>query len=54
MTARPARNEYNTGPLGSGSHVVWQGEYFLSIAYERGFFWETLRKLEWAILDGCR
>src|SRR5580658_5290740 len=35
----------NTGPLGTGSHVVQAGECFLSIACDHGFFWETLWNL---------
>ena len=36
---------YNTGPLGSGAYTVQEGDCFLSIAYQRGFFWETLWNL---------
>ena len=35
----------NTGPLGSGPHIVQEGECFLSISYQRGFFWKTLWNL---------
>lgn len=37
--------EVNTGPLGSGPHIVREGECLLSVAYQQGFFWETLWKL---------
>lgn len=35
----------NTGPLGSGSHVVQEGECLLSIAFQSGFLWETIWNL---------
>jgi len=35
----------NTGPLGSGWREVQTGECLLSIAYETGFFWQTLWNL---------
>jgi hypothetical protein len=35
----------NTGPLGSGAYIVQEGDCFLSIAYQHGFFWETLWNL---------
>jgi hypothetical protein len=41
----PSTDGCNTGPLGSGSHTVQPGECLLSIAYQNGFFWETIWKL---------
>lgn len=41
----PGTDSRNAGPLGSGSHIVQPGECFLSLAYRRGFFWETLWNL---------
>jgi N-acetylmuramoyl-L-alanine amidase len=35
----------NTGPLGSGWRDVKRGDCLLSIAYQTGFFWETLWNL---------
>jgi hypothetical protein len=35
----------NTGPLGTGSHVVREGECLLSIAYQHGFLWKTIWNL---------
>jgi N-acetylmuramoyl-L-alanine amidase len=43
--AEPASQERNTGPLGSGWRVVRRGDCLLSIAYQQGFFWETLWNL---------
>jgi N-acetylmuramoyl-L-alanine amidase len=41
----PTGQGRNTGPLGSGWRVVKKGECLLSIAYQTGFFWETLWNL---------
>src|SRR5260370_22392801 len=35
----------NIGPIGTGDHVVQEGECLLSIAYQHGFLWETIWNL---------
>lgn len=41
--------------MGHGAHVVEQGECILSVAYENGFFWETLwNHPENSVLKRCR
>ena len=32
----------NTGPLGTGEHVVQEGECLLSIAHQHGLFWKKV------------
>jgi hypothetical protein len=41
----PIRQQRNTGPRGSGWRVVQRGDCLLSIAYQQGFFWDTLWNL---------
>jgi N-acetylmuramoyl-L-alanine amidase len=48
--ATEPNRQRNTGPLGSGWHVVRRGECLLSIAYQQGFFWETL----WNLPDNAK
>lgn len=45
QATRPSSEGRDTGPQGSGSHIVQPGECFLSIAYQHGFFWQTLWEL---------
>ena len=44
-TVRSNPKGRNTGPLGTGPHMVQEGECLLSIAYQHGFLWKTIWNL---------